>query len=173
MSPRTGLKIRLARALAAHAMRVAAPDHAEWTMAMMHEQEHLPPDASALSWALGCVSVSYRARLRAMIKLPDLLRMMALLAILVLCLTPACWNFFYITFSTAQGYPLSPGARLIFASATLIGPIGLAAVLWTMSSASHRPGTMFMVVLWALTAWAISVGEIARAIPTPGSHGSR
>jgi hypothetical protein len=165
MSPRTDLTSRIARALAAHAVRVAAPDHAEWSTAMIHEQEHLPPDASALSWALGCVSVSYRGRLRAMIRLPDLLRWVALLVIFLLCLTPACWNFIYIALSTAQGYPLSPGARLIFGAATLIGPIGLAAALWTLSSPSHRPGTMFMVVLWALTACAITMLRLPAQYP--------
>jgi hypothetical protein len=132
---------------------------------MMHEQEHLPPDASALSWALGCVSVSYRGRLRAMIRLPALLRWVALLVIFLLCLTPACWNFIYIALSTAQGYPLSPGGRLIFGSATLIGPIGLAAALWTLSSPSHRPGTLFMVVLWALTAWAATMLRLPAQYP--------
>jgi hypothetical protein len=165
VSPRTDLTSRIARSLAAHAVRVAAPDHAEWTTAMMHEQEHLPPDASALLWALGCVSVSYRGRLRAMIRLPALLRWVALLVIFVLCLTPPCWNFFYITLSTAQGYPLSPGARLIFGSATLIGPIGLAAAAWTLSSPSHRLGTMFMAVLWALTAWAITMVKLPAQYP--------
>ncbi|MEJ0007546.1 MAG: hypothetical protein WDM77_14580 [Steroidobacteraceae bacterium] len=165
MNPHTDLKSRIARALAAHAVRVAAPDHAEWTTAMIHEQKHLPPDASALSWALGCVSVSYRGRLRTMIRLPDLLRWVALLVIFLLCLTPPSWNFIYIALSTAQGYPLSPGARLIFGSATLIGPIGLAAALWTLSSPSHRPGTMFMIVLWALTAWAITMVRLPAQYP--------
>jgi hypothetical protein len=165
VSPRTDLTSRIARALAEHAVRVAEPDHAEWIKAMMREQEHLPPEASALSWALGCVFVSYRGRLRAMIRLPALLRWVALLVIFVLCLTPPCWNFFYIALSAAQGYPLSPGARLLFGSATLIGPIGLAAALWTLSSASHRPGTMFMVVLWALTAWAITMLRLPAQYP--------
>jgi hypothetical protein len=164
VSPRTDLKSRIARALAAHAVRVADSAHAEWAKAMMHEQEHLPPDASALSWAVGCVFVSYRARLRAMTRLPDLLDE-ALLATSLVCLAPACWNFIHIAVSTAQGYPLFPGvpalpytlrqAGLIFGSATLIGPIGLAAALWTLWSPAHRPGTMFMVALWMLTAWAI------------------
>jgi hypothetical protein len=164
MSPRTDLKSRVARSLAAHAVRVTPQDQAEWTKAMMHEQEHLPPESSALSWALGCVFVSYRARFRAMTRLPDLPRW-ALLLIFLLCLTPPCWNFFYIALSAAQGYPLSPGARVIFGSATLIGPIGLAAALWTLSSPAHRPGTMFMVVLWALTAWAVTMVRLPAQYP--------
>jgi hypothetical protein len=164
MSPRADLERRIARALTAHAVRVAVPDYAEWTRAMIHEQEHLPPDASALSWALGCVSVSYRGRLRSMTRLPDLPRW-ALLTILVLCLGPACANFLMVTATTGQGSPLywavtlpysAMQEGLIFGSATLIGPIGLAAALWILSSPAHRLGTKFMVVLWTLTAWAIA-----------------
>jgi hypothetical protein len=184
VSPRNDLKSRIARALAAHAVRVADPGHAEWAKAMVYEQEHLPTDASALSWALGCVFVSYRARFRAMARLPDLLDE-ALLAISLVCLAPACWNFIHIAVSTALGYPLFPGAQalpytlmqagLIFGSATLIGPIGLAAALWTLSSPAHRPGTMFMVVLWTLTVWAIYMLRLPAQYPlltqvTPGTE---
>src|SRR5665213_443040 len=82
VNPRTDLTRKIARALASHAVRVGAPAHAEWTKAMMLEQEHLPPDASADSWALGCVCVSYRGRNRATIRLPNALRRVALLVIL-------------------------------------------------------------------------------------------
>jgi len=182
VNPRTDLESRIARALTAHAVRVAEPDHAEWIKAMVREQEHLPPDASALSWALGCVFVSYRGRFRALTRLPNLLRWVALLLrsvpllmVFLLCLGPACWNFIHIGESTLQGYPLFPGARalpyttmqagLIFGSATLIGPIGLAAALWTLSSPTHRPGTMFMIVLWALTGWAIYMLRLPAQYP--------
>ena len=132
---------------------------------MMREQEHLPPGVSALAWALGCVVVSYKGKLRAMMRLPALLRRVALLVILVLCLTPPSWNFFYIALSAAQGYPLSPVARLMFGSATLIGPIGIAAVLWTLSSPAHRPGTRSMLVLWALTAWGVAMVRLPAQYP--------
>jgi hypothetical protein len=183
VSPSTDLKSRIARALAAHAARVAEPGHDEWATAMMHEQEHLPPGASVLSWALGCVSVSYRGRLRTMIRLPNLLRWVSLLVIFLVCLGPPCANFILIAVSTVQGHPLVWASTLrytvmqeglIFGSATLIGPIGFAAALWTLSSRSHRLGTMCMVILWTLTAWAIVyVGLPARsvewrALATPG-----
>lgn len=162
MNPRTDLKSRIARGLAAHAVRVAEPHHTEWTTAMRHEQENLPPDASTLSWALGCVSVSYRGRLRAMIRLPDPPRWLLLTALL-LCLGPACAYFIFVAVSTAQGFLLFTlpytvvQEGLIFGSATLIGPIGLAAALWTLSSPAHRPGTTFIAVLWLLTSWALAV----------------
>jgi hypothetical protein len=188
VSPGTDLKNRIARALAAHALRVAVPDRAEWTKAMMHEQEHLPPDASALSWALGCAFVSYRARLRSMTRLPDLPRWAevprwAQLTIWLLCFGPPIANFIPIVDTTAHGHPLwwagmlpYPAMQegLIFGSATLIEPIGLAAALWALSSPAHRLGTTFMVALWTLTALAtVYVGVPAlsaewRAIATPG-----
>ena len=163
MTLRIDPKSRIARALAAHAMRVAVPDSAEWTKAMIHEQEHLPSDTSVLSWALGCVFVSYRGRLAAMTRLPDLPRSLLLL-VLLLCLGPVCAYFAFVTVSTAQGYPLialTPYTviqeGLIFGSATLIGPIGVAAAFWTLSSSAHRPGTRLMVVLWLLITWAFAV----------------
>ena len=165
MNPRTDLTRRIARALASHAVRVGAPAHAEWTKAMMHEQEHLPPDASVVSWALGCVWVSYRGRLRAMIRLPDALSPATLRVILLLCLIPASWSFDYVASNMAQDYPLSAGARLILGLATLIGPIGLAVALWSLASPSHRPGSIFIVVLVALTAWAITMLTLSAQYP--------
>jgi CDP-diglyceride synthetase len=165
VNPRTDLTKKIAQALAAHAVRVGAPAHAEWTKAMMHEQEHLPPDASAVSWALGCVCVSYRGRIRALIRLPNAPRRVALLGILLLCLIPASWSFMYVASNIAQDYPLSSGARLDLGLATLIGPIGLAAALWTLASPSHRPRTIFIVVLWALTVWAITMMTLSAQYP--------
>lgn len=162
MSRRADLESRIARALIAHAARVAAPEHIEWTTAMIHEQQHLPFDASALSWALGCVFFSYRGRLRAMNRLPDLPRWLPLTTLL-LCLGPACAYFIFVAVSIAQGYLLFTlpytvmQEGLVFGSATLIGPIGFAAVFWTLSSPARRPGTMVITVLWLLTAWTLVV----------------
>jgi hypothetical protein len=95
----------------------------------------------------------------------------ALLAIILVCLTPACGNFLYIAASTIRGYPLWAfpytvlQAGLIFGSATLIGPIGLAATIWTVLSPAHRPGTNFMVVLWTLTAWATAMLRLPAQYP--------
>jgi hypothetical protein len=163
LSPRRPLGAMIARMLAAHATRVAASDNAEWTRAMVHEQAHLPADASALLWALGCVLVSYRGRLRAMTRVPDLPRWL-LLAVLLLCLGPACAYFVFVAVSAAQGDPLiamSPltviEEGLVFGSAALIGPVGLAAAFWALSSPTRGPGTKLMRVLWLLTLWALAV----------------
>ncbi len=97
-----------------------------------------------------------------MTRLPDPPRWLLLTALL-LCLGPACAYFVFVAVSTAQGYLLFTlpytvvQEGLIFGSATLIGPIGLAAALWTLSSLAHRPGTTFIAVLWLLTSWALAV----------------
>jgi hypothetical protein len=161
MNVGTDLTSSIARALAAHAVWVARPDQVEWARAMMHEQEHLPPSASALSWALGCLTVCYRGRLHAMVKVPDLPRWL-LLALLLLCLGPVCVEFIVVAVSTAQGYliftlPFTVAREgLIFGSMTLIGPVGLAVALWTLASPAHRPRPTLIVVLWVLVAWALT-----------------
>lgn len=98
-----------------------------------------------------------------MTRLPDPPRWLLLTA-LMLCLGPACSYFIFVAVSTAQGYLLFTPLPytlmqegLIFGSATLIGPIGLAAALWTLSSRAHRPGTVFIAVLWLLNSWALAV----------------
>jgi hypothetical protein len=163
MNPRSNLQDRLANYLAAHALWVAAPDDAEWTRAMIHEQEHLPADTSALSWALGCVLVGYLGRFRAMTRLSDFPRWF-LLADLLLCLGPACACLIFVAVSTAQGYSPLAGTSytvtqegLFFGSAALIGPLGLAAAFWTLSSAAHRLGKGPVIALWLLTAWTLTV----------------
>ena len=108
-----------------------------------------------------------------MLRLPDLLRSVVLLVILVLCLTPPSWNFFYIAWSTAHGYPLSPGARLVFGSATLTGPIGLAAALWTLSSPDASAGHELHGRPLGTDRLGAHDGEIARLISTPDPHGCR
>lgn len=98
-----------------------------------------------------------------------------LLAIFLLCLIPPCWNFIYIAVTTAQGLSLFPGAHalpytpvqaaLIFGSATLIGPIGIAAAVWTLWSPARRPGRYFMVILWVLAAWAMWMLKLPEQYP--------
>lgn len=170
MSSRAGLTNRIAKALAAHAVRMAHADDAEWTRAMVHEQEQLPAGASSLSWALGCLSVSYRGKLRAMTRSPTPIGRATLLLIILFCLEPACWNFACIVGGAALGHSLFPGGRelpysLIFGSATLIGPLGVAAAIWMLCSNTHRLGMTFMIVLLAFTAWALHMLKLPAQYP--------
>jgi hypothetical protein len=155
---------RIARALVAHAARVAAPDQTEWIAAIARELEHLPRGEAALSWALGCVFVSYTGVLRGLIRNSvDWPRWLKLLEML-LCLGPATAYFAFIGASTVQGYTLFPGQgytqaqeALIFGSATLIGPVGLIAAFRTLFSRTYIPGKLLATLLWLLAAWAMTV----------------
>jgi hypothetical protein len=163
MSQRADLKDRIARALVVHAARVAAPEHAEWIAAIAHELEHLPRGEAALSWALGCVFVSYTGRVRVMIRSSaDWPRWLKLLEML-LCLGPATAYFLFVSVSTVQGYTLLPSQGytqvqegLIFGSATLIGPVGLISAFRTLFSRTYGPGKLLTTLLWLLAAWALT-----------------
>jgi hypothetical protein len=164
MSPRAKIRDRIARALVVHAARVAAPDHAEWIAAIAHELEHLPSGDAALSWALGCVFVSYTGRLRVMIRSSaDWPRWLKLLEML-LCLGPVTAYFVFVSVSTVQGYTLFIPAQgytqveegLIFGSATLIGPVGLISAFSTLFSRTYGPGKLLTTLLWLLAAWALT-----------------
>jgi hypothetical protein len=164
MSPRADIKVRIARALVAHAARVAASDHTDWITAMAHELEHLPKSESALSWALGCVLVSYTGRMRVMIRSSaDWPRWLLLLEMLV-CLGPVTAYFLFVTVSIAQGYTLFPAQGytqvqegLIFGSATMIGPIGLVSAFRTLFSRTYGPGRLLTALLWVLAALTLTV----------------
>jgi hypothetical protein len=163
MNRRAEIKDRIARALVAHAARVAAPDHADWIAAIGHELEHLPKNESALSWALGSVLVSYTGRMRVMVRSSaDWPRWLLLLEML-LCLGPVTAYFMFVSVSIAQGYTLFPAQGytqvqegLIFGSATLIGPIGLVSAFRTLFSRSYGPGRLLTTLLWLLAAWTLT-----------------
>ena len=156
------IKDRLAHALLAHARRVAAPDQAEWILAIAHEVEHLPKGQAALSWALGCVFVSYSGRVRAMLRSPDHWPRWIMLLEMLICLGPVTAYFVLISISTIQGYLLFLPTQgltqlqegLIFGSAALIGPVGLIAAYKTLFSPTRAHGRLLAIVLGLLVAWA-------------------
>lgn len=163
MSQSADIKDRIARALVAHAARMAASDHTNWIVAMAHELEHLPKSESALWWALGSILVSYTGRMRVMIRSSaDWPRWLLLLEML-LCLGPVTAYFVFVSVSIAQGYTLFPAQGytqlqegLIFGSATLVGPIGLVSAFRTLFSRTYGPGMLLTTLLWLLAAWALT-----------------
>lgn len=164
MSQHIKIKDRIARALVAHAARVAVSEHADWIAAMRRELEHLPTNESALSWALGSVFVSYTGRMRVLIQnSADWPRYLLLLEMLF-CLGPVTTYFMFVSLSTAQGYTLFPAQgytqlqeALIFGSATLIGPVGLAFAFRTLFSRTYSPGKLLTTFMWLLAAWTLTI----------------
>lgn len=165
MSSPGGLTDRIVRMLAAHAMRVSMPSRREWIAAMVHELEHVPTGGASLSWALGCLFVSYIAWVEVMARsLLNLPRWLLLLEML-LCLGPACAYFVCVTVSTMNGYMLfnlspeysSTQQGLIFGSATLVGPFGLVIAFRTLFLPTYRPGHIVTGLLCMLVAWSVVV----------------
>jgi hypothetical protein len=163
MSQQLEIKDRIARALVAHAARVAASDHEEWIAAMGHELEHLPATESALSWALGSVLVSYTGRMHVMIRSSANWPRWLLLLEMLVCLGPVTAYFAFVSVSTAQGFTLFPAQGytlvqegLIFGSASLIGPVGLVSAFRTLFSRTYGPGRLLTPLLWVLAVWTLA-----------------
>lgn len=159
------VKARIARALIAHSERVATEKQREWVGAMARELEHLPGNASVLSWALGCVAVSYKGRLRCMARISEPIPRWALILEMLCCLAPASVYFLFVATSTSQGYTLflpTGGLSqlqqgLVFSSATLIGPVALVVALRVMASQAYRPRQPTIITLWILVAWSFFI----------------
>lgn len=158
------IKARLARALVAHATQVAAPEHAEWVEAIAHELWHLPSDEGALSWAVGCVFVSYSVRARALLRGSLRWPRWLILLEISICLGPVTAYFVLISLSTLQGYVLFLPTQgltqlqegLMFGSAALIGPVGLLVAGKTLFSKTPGQGRLMTGVLGMLAAWALT-----------------
>ena len=165
MTPLRAFKDRLAHALLTHAARVAAPDDADWIRAIAFELAHLPRDEATLSWALGCVFVSYAGRVSAMLQSADHWPRWLILLEMLISLGPATAYFVLIGTSTIQGYTLFLPTQgltqlqegLIFGSAALIGPVGLIAAYKILFSQTFVQRGLLAIVLGALVAWALVV----------------
>lgn len=145
---------RLAFVLLDHAARISPPARKEWLRAMHNELEHLPRDAAALSWALGCALVSYRERLFVMVgSLSNVARWLLSIEMAV-CLVPLTWLFIAVFVPTAHGtMPLRFG--LLAGSGALLGPIGLVIGLRTMFVASGSLSKATTLVMALLAAWTV------------------
>ena len=65
MTPRRpALTRRLADTLMTHAANAMPSASSRWALAMRNELAHVPGDREALHWAIGCVVVAHRTRLR-------------------------------------------------------------------------------------------------------------
>jgi hypothetical protein len=151
--------------LAEHAMSVSMPGQREWIVAMVNELQQVPPGRASLSWALGCLFVSYTARMEGMARsLLNLPRWLLLLEML-LCLGPACAYFVCVAVSTMNGYMLfnpspqysSTQQGLVFGSATLVGPFGLVIAFRTLFLPTFRPSRIATGLLCVLVAWSLVV----------------
>ena len=126
MSPLQAVTRQVARALVRHAALVSPGERAEWAQAMINELDYLSPDTSTVGWALGCIWVCYSERIRAMVRsLASLPRWVLVLEMLV-CFLPLTLLFSAVVQRELDG-GFTPQSALLYGSATILGPLGLAA----------------------------------------------
>jgi hypothetical protein len=151
MTDRWSLAWRFALGLTAHAARVLPPERSEWSKAMIAELDHVPSAGAAIRWAIGCVFAGYIERLRSMTyPIGGVARWLLSLEMLI-CFVPITLLFVAVIFSAMRG-ALSMPTSLLYASATLIGPIGL--VISALVLVLKRTiGRVTSIALCLLAAW--------------------
>jgi hypothetical protein len=147
-----------ARAAAAlllkHAAWASPRNRKQWLQAMAREMDHIPDDASALSWALGSIFVSYLERVDNMSRSSMSLPAWLLCLEMAVCLGPLAWLFTGALAMTGHGVmPLNFGVPLILAA--LLGPLGLLLGLRTVLFKGSSVGSTTTIVLTLLAAWTV------------------
>jgi hypothetical protein len=151
----------VARALVKHAALVSPGKRAEWAQAMSNELDYLSPDMSAVGWALGCLLVCYLERIRAMVQPFESLPRWVLVLEMLVCFLPLTLLFSAVVQRGLHG-DFTPQAALLYGSATILGPMGLAAAIrsiYTKSAGMKRAAIAGLCLLaaWTLAAYATQI----------------
>ena len=135
---------------------MASPkERADWAQAMINELDYLPPDLSAVGWALGCILVSYSERMHAMIRsLGSLPRWLLALEMLV-CFLPLTLLFASVILTGLHGGFTLP-VCLLYCSGAVLGPIGMLAALRSIFFKSGGMSRAAIAGLCLLTAWTVA-----------------
>lgn len=167
---RGGVISAMARALGCHLgrhlVRIMPPSRADWAQGMKAEIDTIEDPAAALSFALGCVGVGYRRRLRT---LPGVLAFargsvgVAIMVFAVFVFASACG---FTTLETPGILPqVATGLGLAFLTAGLAllgrGPVALAGVATGMLGLNA-------LALWASSQTALPHGDVHRALILEG-----
>jgi hypothetical protein len=135
---------------------------------MFSEVDHLPNAGAAIHWAVGCLIAGYIERIRMSSSMKHLSRWVLSLEML-LCFVPVTCLFEAVMSSSVRTMPSLPSA-LLFASATLVGPIGLG--LSVKAVVFRRAlGRMTVTALCALALWTFA-SYLALSLRDPGAMSS-
>jgi hypothetical protein len=167
MTHRRSLAWRVALGLAAHAARILPPERREWSQAMIAEVDHLPSAGAAMRWAIGCVFAGYIERMRTLNHPIGHVARWVLSLEMLICFVPITFLFVGVIFSAMRGvWP--PATALRYASATLIGPIGL--VISALVVVFRQTiGRVTRTALCLLAAWT-SVSYLSLALKYAGGR---
>jgi hypothetical protein len=149
---RSSLQHRIAVRLLRHATSVLPPNREHWADAMAAELAHIPDDAAALKWALGCVVASYSERIQHMTTVkPGLSRWVLCVEMFCFLVMPTLGFFDVLT----PPYYTPLRATIFILSMALLGPVGLAVAFKIV--VLNRP-ELPAAAAWALrilAAWAL------------------
>lgn len=146
---------KAARGLVKHAARISPPERTEWAQAMINELDYLASDMSAVRWALGCIWVCYSERIRTMVRsLKSLPRWVLVLEMLV-CFLPLTLLFSAVVQRGLHG-GFAPPEALLYGSASILGPLGLAAALRSIFTPSASMSRAAILALCLLAAWTLA-----------------
>jgi hypothetical protein len=153
--------------LAAHAAKVLPPERGEWSNAMVSEVSHLSSAGAAIRWSIGCIFAAYIERIRTMARPIGHLSPWVLGLEMLICFVPVTFLFVAVALSSLRG--IWPGPTLLlYASATLIGPIGLFMSVRVVFFRQNA-GRSMSAALCVLAAWS-SLLYLSLAV---GNHNSR
>lgn len=151
MTDRRSLAWRLASSLTAHAAKVLPAERREWSQAMISEVNHLPSSGAAIRWAMGCIVAGYVERMRTMNHPIGHVARWVLSLEMLICFVPVTFLFVAVILSAVRGV-WSIQTSLLYASATLIGPIGLVISLRSLVL-GQAVGRTTSIALCLLAAW--------------------
>jgi len=165
MKKERALSRLLARTLLDHAVRACPASQMKWVAAAANEFDSIASSYDSLSWSLGTIWVSYKARVSAMsISDPQLPKILLILEALT-CFLPSSLLWIWTLRAMAE-HMLPTPAALCLLTAAAIGPIGLAVFgkLVLRSSAPCRE--FWSVALISLAGWAPVVILLLPITPT-------
>jgi hypothetical protein len=151
MTDRRSPAWRLALGLTAHAARILPAERRQWSQAMIAEVDNLPSAGAALRWAIGCVFAGYIERMRTMTHPIGHVARWVLSLEMLICFVPVTFLFVAVILSAMRGV-WSIQTSLLYASATIVGPIGL--VISVRSLVLKKAvGRTTSIALCLLAAW--------------------
>jgi hypothetical protein len=146
---------RVARELVKHAATISPKERADWARAMINELDYLPPDMSAVGWALGCIFVSYSERIRAMIRSLESLPRWVLALEMLVCFLPLTLLFAAVVVRGLHG-GFTLHTSLLYGSGAVLGPLGLLAALRSIFFKSRGLSRATIAALCLLAAWTLA-----------------
>jgi hypothetical protein len=138
-----------------HAVVASPKERADWARAMINELDYLPPDMSAVGWALGCVFVCYSERTRAMIRSLESLPRWVLALEMLVCFLPLTLLFTAVVSRGLHG-GFTLQAALLYCSGAVLGPLGLLAALRSVFFKSGGLSHATIAGLCLLAAWTLA-----------------